>query len=163
MRPVVPLLAPLLAGLLVAGCGVPPELAEQRRGVPSPRTVPTETPSPGPIPTMINPPPPTAPPRFPEEIAMACAGRPAAEEMVALLRAEGLRPADAKAEVVDGPYCSGSWQYAMVEVSGRDPLQLVTEGEPGDLTLVTVGTDVCTVELRLQAPAGIRSVAACEH
>lgn len=92
---------------------------------------------------------------------MACAGQPGGEEIVETLRASNLLPAGVEAEVVDGPYCSGTWQYAMVSVPDRDPLQVITEGKPGALTLVTVGTDVCTVEVRMLAPAGIRAVAAC--
>lgn len=156
-------LVPLLIGLaLAAGCGAPPELTDPPR---APLPVPSSSASPPPSQR-----PPTFPgesgqptdgPRFPEEIAMACAGQPGGEEIVETLRASNLLPAGVEAEVVDGPYCSGTWQYAMVSVPDRDPLQVITEGKPGALTLVTVGTDVCTVEVRMLAPAGIRAVAAC--
>ena len=61
----------------------------------------------------------------------------------------------------DTPQCAGTWQYSVVTVTGRDPLAVVTRGAPTALTLVTAGTNVCTIPVRTSAPPGIRKVA-CE-
>lgn len=166
MRPLavlaVPVVGLLTAGLL-AGCGVPPELRE----TPGPATPPVQTsvpaPTTPPLPTPVQPGAPgtRSPGAFPEEFAIPCVNRPGPEAMLALLRAEGILGPQAQAQVVDGPYCSGTWQYAMVSVPGRDPLLMVSRGPEDDLELVAAGTDVCTVEVRIQAPPGIRSAAAC--
>jgi hypothetical protein len=94
-------------------------------------------------------------------VAIDCGGQPDQAELLDLLRTEGMLSGDAEAEVVTGPLCAGGWQYSVVRVPDLDPLQVVTRGEPGDLALVTAGTDVCTVEVRIQAPPGIRDAAAC--
>jgi hypothetical protein len=146
--------------LASAGCGPPPE--------------PPETPAPPPPPTSFSgsPPPtvPVVPPSggsglpsgdFSEQFAIDCGGEPSAEAVIALLRTEGVVDAAVDAEVTVGPQCSGTWQYAVVNVPQLDPLQVVTQGEPDDLELVTAGTDVCTPEVRIQAPQGIRTAAAC--
>lgn len=64
-----------------------------------------------------------------------------------------------KAVVV--PVCSGTWHYTVLEVPDREPLQVLTKGDPAALTLVAVGTDVCTVDVRRQAPTGILLAASC--
>jgi hypothetical protein len=144
---------------LLVGCGPPPQPPEPPSGSPPS----TATVSPGP--TV----PPTAPtgapvspsPGFGEQTAVNCAGEPAEDEVLALLRDEGVLGGGADAEVVEGPLCSGTWQYTVVSVPDLDPLQVVTRGEPDALELVTAGTDVCSVEVRIQAPPGIRGAAAC--
>jgi len=98
---------------------------------------------------------------FSDQFAVDCGGEPSGEEMIALLVDEEVLDADANARVTDGPRCAGTWQYAVVSVPSLDPLQVVTQGEPDDLELVTAGTDVCTPEVRIQAPQGIRTSAAC--
>ena len=107
---------------------------------------------------------PTGPvrPSFADAYAVPCAGYPSGEQVVTLLRrSAGLLPARVTATVATGPMCAGAWQYTVVTVPDRDPLQVVTYGRPTALHLVTAGTDVCTVEVRASAPAGIRLVANC--
>ncbi|GIH13102.1 hypothetical protein Raf01_12740 [Rugosimonospora africana] len=77
------------------------------------------------------------------------------------MRAAGLVSGNAKLTVKVAPMCAGSWQYTVFTVSGREPLQVVTQGQPGALTLVTAGTNVCSTQVSAQAPAGILSVAQC--
>jgi hypothetical protein len=153
--------AALLCGpvLLLAGCGRPAELAEP----PGPTlTGPTSPGISAPAFPTLPPGQPGAPTSgFQEGVAISCGGQPDPDELLDLLRAEGILAAGAEAQVVTGPLCAGGWQYAVVSVPDLDPLQVVTRGEPGALELVTAGTDVCTVEIRIEAPPGIRDVAAC--
>jgi hypothetical protein len=136
--------------------------------VESPRT--STTPSPKHSPPMSLPtrlPSPTAssssgPAPFGEAVAVSCAGRPSAEQVVALLRRTAdLLPRGATVTVHRGPLCAGTWQYTVISVPQREPLQVVTKGAPSALALVTAGTDVCSIEVRTGAPAGILAVAQC--
>jgi hypothetical protein len=77
-------------------------------------------------------------------------------------RAAGLLPAGSRPTVREPtPLCAGSWQYTVITVAGREPLRVVTKGQPAALSLVTAGTNVCTVQVRAAAPVGIRTAAAC--
>src|SRR5690606_24514134 len=98
---------------------------------------------------------------FAEQVAVPCDGSPGGEAIVALLTREGVLPAGTRPRVTEGPLCAGEWQYAVVTVADRDPLQVVTEGRPGSLTLVAAGTHVCTAAVRVTAPPGIRTAAGC--
>lgn len=154
----------LVAGVPpLAGCGVPPELQQS----PGPAPYPAGTTSPtGPTPSAPAPPPEPTPtaspvPSFAEDPAVGCDGHPGRGEMITVLRTEGLLAAGAIARVTRGPLCAGSWQYAVVSVPDRDPLQVVTRGTPDALVLVATGTDVCTVEVRVNAPLGVRTAASC--
>jgi hypothetical protein len=150
-------LAGALLLALLAGCGPPPQVEPTPEGpLPGPGTpaVPA-TPPAGPIP------PPTTPPLTPGDEAVDCDGQPDGADLLDVLHAADLLDADGDADVVEGPLCAGDWQYAVIIVPDRDPLQVITSGAPGDLTLVTAGTDVCTVEVRVRAPRGIRVAAAC--
>ncbi|HLV58573.1 MAG TPA: hypothetical protein VKY81_06850 [Natronosporangium sp.] len=149
----------MLAAVLtvVAACGEPPQVAPTPTGplLPGPRTPGPATPPPPPtsgVPGTVTP---------PAGRAVDCAGNPSAEEVLDLLREEALLTSDADVTVADGPRCDEDWQYTLIEVPGLDPLQVVTSGKPGDLELVTAGTDVCTVEVRVRAPDGIRAAASC--
>ena len=67
--------------------------------------------------------------------------------------------------VAEGPFCSGSWQFATVQIADEDPedaeqLFVVTTGRPAALKVIEAGTDVCSAEVQSRAPAGIR-VRAC--
>lgn len=153
--------AALAVGLLLAGCGAPPELTEEPAQVPPPGSAtPSATPSPPRSGTPGLPGTP-GPGNFPAEIAIACDGQPGPEELLALLQQEDLLTAGDDAEIVDGPFCSGEWQYAVVTVPDRDPLQVISRGPPDSLELVTAGTDVCTAEVRFQAPEGVQGAAGC--
>ena len=100
--------------------------------------------------------------KFPEGLAMPCAGRPGGDQIVAVLRrSPGVLAPGANPTVATGPLCAGTWQYTVVTQPNLDPLQVVTSGAPGSLTLVTAGTDVCTPEVRTGAPQGILSAAHC--
>jgi hypothetical protein len=148
-----------LAAALLAGCGPPPEPPDDDPPPPPPATPTGTVPvSPGPgFPGG----PGSASPGFGEDVAVSCANEPGDDEVLDLLRDEELLGADTNANVVDGPLCAGTWQYAVVSVPNRDPLRVVTRGEPGDLELVTAGTDVCIPEVRIQAPIGVRNAADC--
>jgi hypothetical protein len=80
---------------------------------------------------------------------------------MAKVRSAGLVGSGVKMTVRLGPVCAGSWQYTIFAVAGREPLQVVTQGEPAALTLVTAGTEVCSTQVLAQAPAGIIAVAQC--
>jgi hypothetical protein len=140
----------------LSGCGVPPHLAPPEGPLPrptSPGSLTTPTPATPTAPAATNTPADTS-------VVVDCAGEPDSDEVLAVLRDDGLL-ADTTATVVEGPLCAAGWQLTVVSVADRDPLQVVTSGQPGDLTLVTAGTDVCTIEVRVHAPPGIRRVAGC--
>jgi hypothetical protein len=152
-----------LAIFALGGCG-----SDAPAGVNLPP--PARSPSPTPEPTYLPAPPLTHPSRpptggptpFDERVAVPCAGRPGADQVVALLRrTPGLLSGGATVTVRTGPLCAGTWQFTVVTVPEREPLQVVTKGAPGALTLVTAGTDVCTAPVRAGAPAGILAVARC--
>ena len=63
--------------------------------------------------------------------------------------------------VAKGPVCAGDWQYIILNVPQKEPLQIVSRGTPDNLTMVTAGTDVCSIPVRTEAPAGIRNAALC--
>lgn len=152
-----------LAGLVLsAGCESPggPNAAR-------PRPLPSATP-PSTRPPTFEPPPPTIRPPtttgpvFSEAFAVGCNGYPTADQVVGVLRrTSGLLPAGASVTVMAQPQCSGEWQFTVVSVPDREPLQVVTKGVPAALQLVTAGTDVCSIPVRTQAPQGIRSLARC--
>jgi hypothetical protein len=98
---------------------------------------------------------------FSDAYAIACAGRPGPDRVIALLAAKGVLSGAAGVTVRLGPLCAGTWQYTVLAVPGREPLQVVTEGPPTALRLVTAGTDVCSAPVRTEAPAGIVSLAHC--
>lgn len=161
--PRAPLVAPYVAGLVLssalalAGCGVPPELREASR-----HTLPAGSPTP----TDVTPATPTLPPvvsptrsATDETVATDCQGKPSSEQVVRVLRRNGLLSDGVRVTVTRGPMCAGSWQYTVLQVPDREPLQVVTKGEPGSLTLVTAGTDVCGIPVRTGAPQGIRTLA----
>jgi hypothetical protein len=98
---------------------------------------------------------------FPENIAAPCAGRPSGDQIVLLVRRSLNLPANANLTVRTGPLCAGTWQYTVIVQPGLDPLEVVTRGAPGALTLVTAGSDVCTAEVKAGAPYGIQTAAHC--
>jgi hypothetical protein len=156
--PILTMLVPLVAvATLLTACGPPPEATPTPEGpLPGP-TTPGRPTAPAPAP-----PPPAATGTVPDgSVAVDCDGRPGGADVLALLRGEDLLADDTEASVVEGPLCAADWQFTVVRVPDRDPLQVITSGPPDDLTLVTAGTDVCTIEVRVHAPAGIRTAAGC--
>jgi hypothetical protein len=160
--------AALLACAVAVGCGAPPDLGSARgTNVPTPGLTPSGSPSPTGTPVLPTAPtglptPPPSPTGFPETYAVACEGKPTGTQVIrAVRRQAGLLPASARATVDTGPLCSGTWQYTVVVVAGREPLAVVTRGRPGSLRLVTAGTNVCSIPVRTEAPIGIRTAAAC--
>jgi hypothetical protein len=105
----------------------------------------------------------TTPPTPPVPPAAKCpASGPTKAQVLAVL--EGLPGIPAKKlEVVDGPFCSGSWQFAAVRIADEakaEQLFVVTTGKPTALKVIEAGTDVCSTEVQTKAPAPIR-VRAC--
>lgn len=154
----------VFAAAALSGCGAPP-------GVRTPTAMPTGSgapPTPGPsiAPTT---PPVTAPPSVAitpsadaGAVATACRNRPTGQRVVQLLRGRaGVLPANVRVQVRTGPLCAADWQFTVLEVTGHEELQVVTRGQPSAPTLVTAGTDVCTIEVRAAGPPGIRALA-CE-
>ncbi|HEX5540914.1 MAG TPA: hypothetical protein VFX60_05030 [Micromonospora sp.] len=149
----------LATSFLLVGCGLPPELAD-----PPPATVRPSPPSPSQSPAIPTPEPPvlTTPPEttltFSELTAEDCQGRPTARQVIDLLRRNRLLPQNVTVTVDSSPVCAGNWHYTVVQVPGHEPLQVVSEGAPATLRLVTAGTDVCSIQVRAAAPPGIRSL-----
>lgn len=141
------------------GCGAPPELEHKgdplppvptRAPSPSPAFPPGFTPRPTPSPS-VSPTPSESP--FPESTAVSCGTRTTASQVISLVkRKTSIEPNEA----IKGPLCAGNWQYTILDVPGHEPVQVVTRGS---LDLVVVGTQVCSVEVRVEAPAGIRTLA----
>ncbi len=153
----------LLALSALAGCGVPPELQPPPgTKVPVPSVAP---PTSAPFPPGFSPRPsgPTAAPTvsvtpFPEFSSVACNGRPTGDQVLALVRRQtAINPSKA----ITQPVCAGTWHYTVLEVPERDPLQVLSKGDPAALQLMAIGTDVCTVDVRRQAPTGILLAASC--
>jgi hypothetical protein len=153
----------VLSGVAVtalAGCTPVPSTAAQPSASPVASPSPTLSPSrtgvrPAPLPS------PSISAGFPEGYAVSCNGRPGADEVIAVLRAKGLIGSSSAVTARQGPLCAGTWQYTVLSVAGREPLQVVTQGAPNALQLVTAGTEVCSVPVRTQAPSGILMVAHC--
>jgi len=137
----------------------PPGAASQRPASPSPSPV-VEAPPPAVVPPPVVPLTPAAT-GFSGQDAVSCAGRPTAERVIALVRSHGMLAAGTAVTVPIGPLCAGTWQYTVLSVTGREALQVVSRGTPDALQLVAAGTDVCSDDVRAQAPPGIVSVAHC--
>ncbi|GAB3148910.1 hypothetical protein GCM10027290_34370 [Micromonospora sonneratiae] len=152
------------ATLTLSACGVPPELENPGGSLPTPHSsAPTGLPPTLPGRSLPTPTAPTPTARFPEATATDCQGSPTGAQVIALLRrASNLLSANTRATVSTGPLCAGDWQYSVVQIPNREPLQVVSKGSPAALTLVTAGTDVCNIPVRVGAPTGIRFVA-CEQ
>jgi hypothetical protein len=159
-------LAGCAALAVAASCGTPPELRPKPgSSLPRPSAMPSGSSStvlPSGAPSLPGTAPASALPSFAEEFAAPCAGYPTTGQVVALVRrAGGLLPRTGRVPVAKGPLCAGTWQYTVFAVPGKEPLQVVSRGAPGNLTLVAAGTDVCSVQVRAGAPTGVRNAAAC--
>jgi hypothetical protein len=91
-----------------------------------------------------------------------CNGQPSGEQVIAAVRRSrsGL-PAGSGVSVQKAPLCAGVWQYTVLNVTGSEPLQVITKGDPAALTVVTLGTDPCTVEVRTGAPPALLTAIEC--
>ena len=96
-------------------------------------------------------------------MAVACAGKPSLNQVVAALRRDrDILPAGVTPKAATGPLCAGSWQYTVLSIANRDPLQVVTRGEAASLKVVTAGTYVCSPSVTAAAPPGILTAAHCQ-
>jgi hypothetical protein len=139
------------AGRSVTGPGASASASDPSAAMPD--EVSSATPEPTNLPTAT---------ALPDATASPCSGGPGADRVIAALRRDrNLLPAGATPKIVTGPLCAGSWQYTVMNVSGREALQVVTRGSAGALTVVTAGTYVCIPEVVGAAPAGIVSAAHC--
>jgi hypothetical protein len=99
---------------------------------------------------------------FSEAYVSQCNGRPSGDQVIAAVRkARPNLPAGSGLAVKSGPLCAGIWQYTVLTVTGSEPLQIMSKGAPATLTVVTVGTDPCTVEVKATAPPALLSTANC--
>src|SRR5690242_1357730 len=77
-----------------------------------------DSPAPLPVPSTAG---------FPDSTAVACAGKPSAAQVIAALRRDrDVLPAGVTPTATTGPLCSGTWQYTVLEMSGHEPLQVVS-------------------------------------
>ncbi|GGK93786.1 hypothetical protein [Mangrovihabitans endophyticus] len=93
--------------------------------------------------------------------AGTCTAGPSKQRVLSALKGQPGIPSDAQLDVVNGPFCAGSWQFTEVGLVGQDidPLQVVTTGKPATPTVVAAGGDVCVDQVEKQAPPGIRVLA----
>ncbi len=151
-------LVALLAVLLTSGCGTPPELRDPqpsqsaRSTSPSPTDAATTTAAPSPTGAST----PTA---SSTPVAVRCPAGPSSQQVTDLVRGQDLLPADARVRLLTGPLCADDWHYTVLAVTGYEPLQVVSRGSGTAPRLVTAGTDVCTAEVRVTSPTGIRTLA----
>lgn len=122
----------------------------------TPAFPPGYTPEPTAIPGRSVSPSPSLSP-FSEFVTVPCGSRVTADQVMNVIRNQTqIRPSRA----TNGPLCAGTWQFTELQVPGGDPVQAVTVTRDG-LKLVSVGTEVCTAEVKLQAPSAIRTAAGC--
>ena len=161
MRPLIPIGLALLT-TLASACGAPPDIRSRGNPVPAPSPATTSTPrfppgyTPAPAsPSRVSPNPSPSP--FSEFVTVPCGARVTADQVISLVRNQtDIRPSRA----TNGPLCAGTWQYTELQVPDRDPVQAITATRDM-LKLIAVGTDVCTAEVKLQAPSAIRTAAGC--
>ncbi|MEU7903895.1 hypothetical protein [Actinoplanes sp. NPDC049118] len=103
----------------------------------------------------------TAPTTSGPSPAPRCANGPSRQQVLTAVKGRpGVPATDLK--VIDGPFCSGKWQFTIVQIAEADadtpaePLLVVTKGSPATLKVIEAGTDVCSVKVRNEAPVGIR-------
>lgn len=147
----------LVATLITSGCGTPPEL----RAVQPSQSAQTTPATPSGTPTTVAAPPPVELPRptaGSTPVAVRCPAGPSGQRVTDLVRGQDLLPGEAQVKVRTGPLCADDWHYTLLDVAGYEPLQVVSRGSGAAPRLVTAGTDVCTAEVRVTAPVGIRAL-----
>jgi hypothetical protein len=103
-----------------------------------------------------------SPSGFSEAYVVFCNGRPTGEQVIAAVRkARGNLPTGSGVTIKNQPLCAGIWQYTILNVANSEPLQVMTKGAPQALTVVTAGTDPCSVEVRATAPPPLLDAADC--
>jgi hypothetical protein len=157
-------LASILIALTATGCGLAPKgpIRDPDARPPSPSGGPSPSASrrtTAPTPARSASPSPTG---FSNLVAVACNGKPSTDQVLAVLRRATVLTAQARPTVSVGPVCAGTWQYTVVEVSGQEPLHVVTRGAPTSLSLVAAGTNPCTPKVRASAPSGIVAAMRCD-
>ncbi|MER7002898.1 hypothetical protein ABT297_07610 [Dactylosporangium sp. NPDC000555] len=168
MRTAATALAIVSLGCLLTACRHPTEVA-QPRPAPSvisqdPLAPPGTFASPEPIrprasPSRSGSPSPSG---FSEAYVTYCNGRPSGEQVVAVVRRNRANlPAGNGVAVWKAPVCSGTWQYTVLTVTGSEPLRVITKGDPAALTVVTMGSDPCTAEVRATAPPALLATVDC--
>ena len=115
----------------------------------TPPTTRTPTPSPSPSPALSR--------------APKCTGEPTGTQIITLVKRRPGIP-DKPLRLQDGPFCSGQWSYATLELAGAgpdqlEPLMVVATGKGSTLALVAAGTYVCNTQVQADAPVGIRVLA----
>jgi len=95
--------------------------------------------------------------------AARCTGSPTGAQILTLIKGKPGIP-NKTLKVDAGPYCSGTWSFTTVEVTGEtedqlEPLMVAATGKDATLALVAAGSDVCTDQVQNDAPAGIRVLA----
>lgn len=99
---------------------------------------------------------------FSDAYVSQCNGRPTGDQVIAAVRkARSGLPAGAGVTVKTGPLCAGTWQYTILTVTNSEPLQIMSKGQPAALTIVTAGTDPCSVEVTATAPRALLNAADC--
>lgn len=156
----------IAVAVTVAGCGQVEQLPlTSQPGTPGASVSPEDTASSDSVPTepSAGTPEPTDPlptaVALPDATATPCSG---ADRVIAALRRDrSLLPSGVTPKIMAGPLCAGGWQYTVMNVPGREALQVVTRGSGDALTVVTAGTYVCIPEVVGAAPAGIAAAAHC--
>jgi hypothetical protein len=95
--------------------------------------------------------------------AAKCTGQPTGAQILTLIKGEDGVPGD-PLSIYQGPFCSGVWSFATVEVTGKnedevEPLMVIATGKGNTLTLVAAGSEVCTDPVQTGAPPSIRVLA----
>jgi hypothetical protein len=95
--------------------------------------------------------------------AAKCSGEPTGAEILALINGQEGIPTD-PLKVDSGPFCSGTWSFTTVQISGKnddqlEPLMVVAIGKGTSIGLVGAGSDVCSDRVQTDAPSGIRVLA----
>ncbi|GGM11080.1 hypothetical protein ACFFX1_25470 [Dactylosporangium sucinum] len=165
MRPAAAVLSIAALGCLMAGCTrqdddpiIPPASVAPTSGTTRSPTPPSTPLVPSHRPSSASP----SPSGFSEAYVVQCNGRPSGEQVLAAVRrARPELPTGSGMTVKNQPLCAGIWQYTVLTVTNSEPLQVITKGSPSALTVVTAGTDPCTVEVRATAPPALLNVASC--
>ena len=146
-------------GAIAGGCALDPvkPTRDPSARPPSPSGDGSSAPARLPTPTT-----PTSPSGFSEYVATSCNGRPTGAQVIAAVRPKLKLAANVQVTVTTQPTCAGKWQYTVLSVPSREPVHVVTNGEPAALNVVAAGTNPCIPAVRVSAPSGLRAVLGCD-